>query len=68
MAPDQPPRSSTVLLLAVLLALFLGYRLATTGQVDDAQRLQGKHDYLAQIGSRTLHWREQAKYCLHPVR
>jgi arylsulfatase A len=44
----------TVLLLAVLLALFLGYRMATTGQVDDAQRLQGKHDYLAQIGSRTF--------------
>ncbi len=44
----------TLLLLAVLLALFLGYRLATTGQVDDAPRLQNKHDYLAQIGSQTI--------------
>ncbi len=40
---------STLLLLAVLLALFLGYRLATSAQVDDTVRLQNKHDYLAHI-------------------
>ncbi len=45
----------TLLVLAVLLALFLGYRLAASGeQVDDVGRLQGKLDYLAQIGSQTF--------------
>lgn len=39
----------TLLLLALLLALFLGYRLANTGQSDDEARLTSKHDYLAQI-------------------
>ncbi|MEZ5503539.1 MAG: sulfatase [Halioglobus sp.] len=40
---------STLLLLVVLLALFIGYRLASAGQHDDQDRLQGKRDYLAQI-------------------
>jgi len=41
---------STLLLLAVLLALYIGFRMLTAGQVDDAARLQNKHDYLAHIG------------------
>ncbi len=45
---------STLLLLIVLLALFLGYRLATSGQVDDTSKLHSKHDYLAQIRSQTF--------------
>jgi arylsulfatase A-like enzyme len=40
---------STVLFLLVLLALVVGYRIMTSGQVDDATRLAGKRDYLAQI-------------------
>lgn len=45
---------STLLLLIVLLALFIGYRAATSGQTDDTARLASKHDYLAQIGERKL--------------
>jgi len=41
---------STLLLLAVLLALYIGFRMLTAGQVDDAVRLQNKHDYLAALG------------------
>ena len=41
---------STVLLLLVLLVVFVGYRLASSGQSDNAVRLEGKRDYLAQIG------------------
>lgn len=40
---------STLLLLIVLLALFIGYRALTSGQTDNAARLQSKHAYLAQI-------------------
>jgi len=40
---------STALLLLVLLALFVGYRVAISGQVDDEARLRSKHDYLRQI-------------------
>jgi arylsulfatase A-like enzyme len=40
---------STVLLLLVLVALFIGYRLATRGQTDDETRINGKQNYLEQI-------------------
>jgi arylsulfatase A-like enzyme len=40
---------STLLLLALLTALFLGYRLAGDEQTDDDARLQGKRQYLADI-------------------
>ena len=39
----------TLLLLVVLLALFIGYRAATSEQTDDAAKLASKRDYLAQI-------------------
>jgi arylsulfatase A-like enzyme len=42
---------SSVLLLLVLLALFIGYRMATSGQADDAARLESKRDYLAQVSA-----------------
>ena len=45
---------STALLLVFLLALFLGYRLANFGQTDDASKLSGKRDYLAQISDQQL--------------
>lgn len=44
----------TLLLLVVLLALFIGFRLATTEQTDDAARLQNKHDYLTQIRNQEI--------------
>ncbi len=44
---------STLLSLAVLLALYVGYRMLTAGQADDAARLQSKHDYLTYIGEIT---------------
>lgn len=40
---------STLLLLTVLIALFLGYRLFTAGQSDNEARLDSKREYLAQI-------------------
>jgi arylsulfatase A len=40
---------STLLFLAVLLALYVGYRMVTAGQTDDAAHLQHKLDYLAHI-------------------
>ncbi len=40
----------TLALLLVLAALFVGYRIATTGHSDDERRLQDKRDYLAQLG------------------
>ncbi|MEZ5573527.1 MAG: sulfatase [Halioglobus sp.] len=45
---------STVLSLFVLLALFIGYRAATSGDTDDAARVQSKRDYLAQISEHKL--------------
>lgn len=44
----------TLLLLLVLAALFIGYRVATSGQTDDEARWQSKRDYLAQIGQHQL--------------
>ena len=43
---------STLLLLALLIALFLGYRLSGDEQSDDDARLQGKREYLADISQR----------------
>ena len=40
---------STVLLLVVIIAMVISYRLITAEQVDDEGRLQNKRDYLAQI-------------------
>ena len=40
---------STLLLLTLLIALFLGYRLLTAGQTDDQTRVAGKQDYLTRI-------------------
>lgn len=40
---------STVLVLVILLALFIGYRLGTSEQTDDAARLAGKRAYLERI-------------------
>jgi arylsulfatase A-like enzyme len=40
---------STVLLLIFLLALFVGYRVTTSGQTDDAVRWKSKQDYLTLI-------------------
>jgi arylsulfatase A-like enzyme len=40
---------STLLLLLILLVLFIGYRLGTSEQTDDAARLAGKREYLEQI-------------------
>tara|TARA_B110000503_G_scaffold83460_2_gene127370 strand:+ start:7122 stop:8597 length:1476 start_codon:yes stop_codon:yes gene_type:complete len=40
---------STLLLLLVIIALVIGYRLASGGQSDDDARLKNKQDYLAQI-------------------
>ena len=37
------------LLWLVLLALFIGYRAATSGQSDNAAKLSSKRDYLAQM-------------------
>ena len=42
----------TVLLLTLLLALFLSYRLLTAPQTDDPTRVAGKQNYLAQISQR----------------
>ncbi len=42
---------STVLLLALLLALFIAYRVLTFEQVDDAERVAGKRAYLASIAA-----------------
>jgi len=44
----------TLLLLVLLLALFVGYRVLTAGQTDDDARLAGKRDYLARIGELAL--------------
>jgi len=44
----------TLLLLVLLVALFVGYRLVTAGQSDDEARLAGKRDYLEHIHQRTL--------------
>lgn len=41
---------STLLTLAIVLALFIGYRLGTSEQIDDDARLAGKREYLASIG------------------
>lgn len=41
---------STLLLLLVLIALFIGYKLATKEQLDDEARIDSKRDYLTQIG------------------
>ena len=40
---------STLLLLIVLIVLFMGYRLAGSGQSENQTRLNNKHDYLTQI-------------------
>ncbi len=41
----------TLLMLAVVAALFVGYRVATYSQVDDNARVAGKQDYLAGLRS-----------------
>ncbi|MAT92034.1 MAG: arylsulfatase [Halioglobus sp.] len=41
--------ASTVLLLLVLLCLFVAWRVFSAGQVDNAEHLQAKRDYLAAI-------------------
>ncbi len=43
---------STLLLLVLLIALFLGYRLLTSGQTDDQTRVAGKQGYLTAISQR----------------
>ena len=40
---------STLLFLIVLFVLFMGYRLAGSGQSENQTRLNNKHDYLTQI-------------------
>lgn len=45
---------STLLLLIVLITLFLGYRLFSAGQSDNEARLNGKHEYLAQISQQQV--------------
>jgi len=45
---------STALLLLIVLALFIVYRVAVSGQTDDEARLQSKRDYLAQIHEREV--------------
>lgn len=40
---------STVILLAVLLLLFVGYRIASFSQTDNDDRIQAKQEYLATI-------------------
>lgn len=44
----------TLLLLVVLLALFIGYRAATSEQTDDAAKLASKRDYLGHISERKV--------------
>jgi arylsulfatase A-like enzyme len=41
----------SALLLLILLALFTGYRMATSRQSDDAAHLLAKRDYLAQVSA-----------------
>lgn len=45
---------SSVILLAVLLLLFVGYRVASVSQSDDEDHLQAKQDYLKVIQDSTL--------------
>ena len=45
---------STLVLLLIILAIFIAYRVATTGQSDDEARWQNKQNYLAQISQRGI--------------
>lgn len=45
---------STFVLLVLLLALFVGYRVATSGQTDDEARWKSKQDYLGLISKQQI--------------
>jgi arylsulfatase A-like enzyme len=45
---------STIVLLMLMLALFVGYRVLTSGQSDNDERWKSKQDYLEQIAQQTV--------------
>jgi arylsulfatase A-like enzyme len=49
---------NTALLLLVLLALFIGYKLATKEQLDNEARIDSKQDYLTQLGAHKVSRRD----------